>query len=194
MSKITGSLSRRQFVKNAGFAGAAAALGTHSVAGKPLPSTGRRAKNLIFLVVDGMGVGTYSLGHHWSLRNLGKPLNWVSLYSFPGIKRVVQDTASASSPVTDSAAAASAWGSGQRVVNGAINVDVNGASLTPLYSYAKAAGKVTGLVTTCRLTHATPAGFVANVPKRDMEDTIARQYLERKVDVLLGDNFPLSNW
>lgn len=65
-------------------------------------------------------------------------------------------------------------------------MDARGVSLTPLYHYAKAADKLTGLVTTCRVTHATPAGFVANVVDRDLEDAIARQYLEHEVDVLLG--------
>lgn len=189
MSKFMESFSRRQFVKGGGLAGMAAALGSSAVAVDAIPEAsakGRPAKNLIFLVVDGMGTGTFSLGHHWSLRNLGKPLNWTNLYCHPGIRRALQDTASASSPVTDSAAAASAWGCGQRVMNRSINTSAQGVSLTPLCSYAKAAGKATGLVSTCRITHATPAGFVANVADRDAEDTIAQQYLKREVDVLLG--------
>lgn len=179
--------SRRRFVKGVGLTGMAATLGTQAIAKTPVSKPkGKKAKNLIFLVADGMGVGTYSLAHHWSLRQFKKPSNWINLYRHPGIRRALQDTASASSPVTDSAAAASAWGCGQRVVNGVINMDAAGDPLTPLYTYAKAAGKATGLVSTCRITHATPAGFVANTASRDLEDEIARQYLERGVDVLLG--------
>jgi len=189
MSKSSESIGRRQFVKGLGVAGVASTLGAPGIVGAAASqslSKGKQAKNIIFLVADGMGVGTYSLAHHWSLRRLKKPSNWIQLYSHPGTRRALQDTASASSPVTDSAAAISAWGSGQRVINGVINVDAAGASLKPLYSYAKAAGKATGLVSTCRITHATPAGFVANSTDRDLEDEIAQQYLEREVDVLLG--------
>ena len=189
MSKSSGSLNRRQFVKGAGLCGVAATIGVRPVvANTTLTASSKvqRAKNLIFLVADGMGTGTWSLGHHWSLQNFGKPPNWTNLYRCSGITRALQDTASASSPVTDSAAAASAWGCGQRVMNCAINTDASGVLLKPLYSYAKAAGKATGLVTTCRITHATPAGFVSNVVDRNMEDAIAQQYLEREVDVLLG--------
>jgi alkaline phosphatase len=189
MLKSLDSLNRRQFVKSAGLTGVAAAIGASSSAGSSVPkvsSKHKKTKKLIFLVVDGMGSGTFSLAHHWSLYNLKKSLNWTELYRHPNIARALQDTASASSPVTDSAAAASAWGCGQRVMNCSINTDAHGRSLTPLFSYAKAAGKATGLVTTCRITHATPAGFVANVVDRDMEDVIAQQYLEREVDVLLG--------
>jgi alkaline phosphatase len=41
-------------------------------------------------------------------------------------------------------------------------------------------------VTTTEITHATPAGFAANAWLRDNSLTIAGQYFERKVDVLLG--------
>jgi len=166
-------LNRRQFVKGAGLAGITAALGAQAVSGESdnAQTRSKSAKNLIFLVVDGMGKGTLSLAHHWSLRNTGKPLNWIKLYQQPDLKWAQQDTASASSPVTDSAAAASAWGCGQRVANGSINTNSEGASLKPLYTLAKAAGKATGLVSTCRITHATPAGFVANVADRNQEDS-----------------------
>jgi alkaline phosphatase len=188
MSKSSPS-SRRQFIKGLGLTGVAATLGANTATAgrvhgrKPKSS---RAKNMIFLVVDGMCTGTHSFAHHWSLRNRQAPLNWMQLFEQPGLMRALQDTASASSPVTDSAAAASAWGCGQRVINGALNMDADGNALTPLLTYAKAAGKATGLVTTCRVTHATPAGFAANVKKRGMENEIAQQYLQRDVDVLLG--------
>jgi len=89
-------------------------------------------------------------------------------------------------PLPDSAAAGSAWGSGERIFNGRINVDVQGRALTPLNTLAKRAGKKMGLVTTARITHATPASFAANQESRNDEDEIAPQYLERDVDVLLG--------
>lgn len=189
MSGSHRSLSRRQFVKGVGLSGIAATLSTQSIAEASNSrnlSKGKKAKNLIFLVVDGMGTGTHCLANRWSLRSCRRPLNWTELYRSPDLRRAYQDTASASSPVTDSAAAASAWGCGQRVMNGAINMHANGVSLQPLYRYAKAAGKATGLVSTCRITHATPAGFVANVVHRDSEDAISQQYLNREVDVLLG--------
>jgi alkaline phosphatase len=42
------------------------------------------------------------------------------------------------------------------------------------------------LVTTTEITHATPAGFAANVNDRETGARIALQYLQRKVDLLLG--------
>jgi alkaline phosphatase len=89
--------------------------------------------------------------------------------------------------VTDSAAAATAWATGQKTFNGAISVDVEGNPLTPLGTEAKRTGKATGLVTTAQVTDATPAAFFSSVEDRGEQSEIARQYLEvSKPDVILG--------
>ena len=89
--------------------------------------------------------------------------------------------------VTDSAAAATAWATGQKTFNGAISVDVDGNPLTPLGTEAKQTGKATGLVTTAQVTDATPAAFFSSVEDRGEQSEIARQYLEvSKPDVILG--------
>jgi alkaline phosphatase len=187
---ISHSESRRNFIKGAGLLGAASTIGTNQANAGVFASHDKsqqlKAKNVIFLVVDGMSSGTLGLAHHWSLRNRNEPLEWMRLFDRSDIRRALQDTASASSPVTDSAAASSAWGCGQCVNNGALNTDATGKRFTPIFSHAKRAGKATGLVTTCKVTHATPAGFAANVTNRNMEDEIARQYYEREIDVILG--------
>ena len=108
MSDLSSS-SRRSFLKGAGLVGAASLLSANHAAAlspKQLKQAGS-AKNLIFLVADGMGTGTLSLANHWKLRNKKTPLNWMQLYERQGLILSMQDTASASSPVTDSAAAAS---------------------------------------------------------------------------------------
>jgi len=96
------------------------------------------------------------------------------------------DMASLDSVVTDSAAASSSWGCGYRINNGGVNWGPNDEEYTPVLKYFTDAGKGTGLVTTTTITHATPAGFGANVPSRFEQETIAEQYLERGYDVLLG--------
>ena len=129
--------SRRQFLKLSGLTGAASILpGCTPVANTEVKLSGQ-AKNVIYLMVDGLCNGTVGLAHHWQLRHKATPLNWMRLFEHEGLYRAYQDTASANSPVTDSAAAASAWGSGQRVNNGTINVDPSGKSLKPILSYAK---------------------------------------------------------
>jgi len=152
-------------------------------AGKRKP---RRAQNVIFMVSDGMSHGTLTMAERFLRRHQNRGSYWFSLYDRADVRRALMDTASASSLVTDSAAASSAWGCGQRVNNGSINYSTEGRPLTPILHLARAAGMATGLVTTATITHATPAGFGAQATERAAEDDIAKCYLEARIDVLLG--------
>jgi alkaline phosphatase len=145
-----------------------------------------RAKNVIFLVVDGMSAGTLTIADECHRRRAGTRSNWIRLMTTDGVRRSLISTASADSLVTDSAAASSAWSLGQRVKNGSISITADGKVVEPLLVRARRQGKATGLVTTTRVTHATPAGFIANVPERNMEREIATQILDRGVDIVLG--------
>ncbi|MEM7756227.1 MAG: alkaline phosphatase [Planctomycetota bacterium] len=181
------SVDRRRFLTAAGATGAALlASNTHAQTQRSTSQTNNRARNVILLVADGMSAGTLQLADRY-LRDHGQgPSHWVRLWSRPEVRRAAQMTHSANALVTDSAAAGSAWGSGVHVNNGAINFTPDNQEPTPLLVEAKAHNKATGLVTTTRVTHATPAAFVANVPRRSLEDDIARQMLERNVDLILG--------
>ena len=154
------------------------------------------AKNCIFLVVDGMGRGTLSIANEFSKKHFGKELNWIQLLKNKNVTTSLQNTVSANSLVTDSAAAGSAWGSGCRIDNGRINVMANGKHLNPIFSKAKKQGRAIGFVTTTRITHATPASFATSVENRDDEVSIAQQYLDQEIDVLIGGGasyFNISN-
>jgi len=181
--------SRREFLKTGALSGLAlgtGALGQHQTSQKSLSDNGD-AKNVIFLVVDGMSAGTMALADLVKQAQFGEKTNWIKLYeSDKTFHRGLMDMASLNSIVTDSAAAASSWGCGHRIVNGAINWGPNNERHKPICSIFNEAGKSTGLVTTTRLTHATPSGFSVNVPQRGMEDVIAKQHLDLGVDVLLG--------
>ncbi len=144
------------------------------------------AKNVIFLVSDGMSSGTLTLADLLLTRRDDRHSHWAQLYLDGRARRGLMDMASLDSIVTDSASAASSWGCGQRINNGAVNMDPDGNALRTICEIFRDAGKGTGLVTTTRITHATPAGFSTNVEARGMEDEIAEQYLEREYDVLMG--------
>lgn len=166
-------------------------LGAASTAlGKPEggPVNSTTAKNLIFLVSDGMNQGTLSLANHYWEEFKGQSCAWMRMYQGERpFRRALMETSSASSLVTDSAAAGSSWSCGQRINNGNLNISVNGEHLRPLYDFAKQRGKATGLVTTTRVTHATPASFAVNEKDRNAEDAIARQFLGGGLaDIILG--------
>ncbi len=183
-------IARRDFLRAGLAGGALAAFGgvrpSHARAPEGVSPAGRRARNVIFMVSDGMSLGTLTMAELYQKRNHGRSTHWIGLYDNPGVRRAMVDTSSASSSVTDSAAAASAWGCGQKVRNGSINIDPAGRPRTPIMHLARAAGIATGLVTTATITHATPAGFAAQAEARADEAEIARQYLAARIDVLLG--------
>lgn len=146
----------------------------------------KTAKNIIFLVSDGMSTGTLNMTDLYLNRKFGKSSNWIQLYKDNRVSRALMDTASASSIVTDSSAGSSSWGGGVRVPNGSLNVGANGEEYLPILQKFKKSGKMAGCVTTVPITHATPAGFCVNSKSRSSQDEIAQQYLELGFDVMLG--------
>lgn len=186
---VSSGVDRREFLTLAGAAVAGVLGPTVALRGEPVSprGSGRVARNVIFMVSDGMSAGTLQLADLYLRELKSRGSSWVEFTQRPGVRRALMDTRSADSFVTDSAAASTAWGTGVSVNNGSIGLTPDGRMPTPLLVHARQAGKATGLVTTTRLTHATPAGFVANVKtNRDDEAAIAPQLLDRGVDVMLG--------
>lgn len=181
------SQTRKEFLKTGALTSLFVGSGL-SVGNRPLKSlrNSGEAKNVIFMVSDGMSSGTLTLADVLLRRKEGRISNWVRLYEEGKVNRSLMDMASADRIVTDSAAAAASWGCGYRVNNGAVNIGPNGQLHKPILPVFRDAGKATGLVTTTEITHATPAGFAANVESRYMGEEIANQYLRREIDLLLG--------
>ncbi|MFZ9935623.1 MAG: alkaline phosphatase [Luteolibacter sp.] len=176
-------VARRDWLKLASLGGLAA--GITPAAGAVTPAS-RPVRGVVFLVSDGMSPGVLTLAEAFSRITRKRGTRWWRLLDERRAARGLMDTASANSLVTDSAAASSAWGGGQRVHNGQINIDAKGREITPIAALLKKTSNARiGLVTTATVTHATPAGFAANVAKRNDELLIAPQYLDR-VDVILG--------
>ncbi len=186
-------INRRSFFTRTAATAAAAAVGVPHIAKSAdalLAAPGQKPKRIIHIVSDGMSIGTLTCADIFSQLTRKRPLTWTQLWKNPAARTALMNTRALNSLVTDSSAASSAWGSGTRVVNGAVNVLPDGKLLTPLYPLFAQAGWKTGLVTTAEITHATPAGFAVAVKSRGNSDAIAVQYFERKVDVLLGGGRP----
>ena len=175
----------RRDILRLGLAGATGLALTKLAPAQRRQRSAGRVKNIIFMVSDGMSAGVPSLADEFGKLVRGKGSFWYQLLQNPNATLGFFDMAALNSLVTDSASASSAWGSGSRIFNGQINVLPDGTRLTPIAQIVKQAGKKVGLVTTTRITHATPAGFAAVQPRRDDEDDIAPQYLN-VVDVLMG--------
>lgn len=179
-------INRKEFLKTSALSSLFLGSGLFMANGSTPVQRSGEAKNIIFLVSDGMSAATLQMTDSLLKRMEGRTSNWIQLYDEDYAKRALMDMASADRLVTGSAAASSSWGSGHRVKNGTVNVGENGEEYKAIIPIFRDAGKATGLVTTTEITHGTPAGFVANVEQRWMQETIAEQYLEHEVDLLLG--------
>lgn len=181
-------MKRRSFFKNTALTAAGLTVLPNAFAGISASElkVKKAAKNIIFLVSDGMSGGTLQMTDLLSRQKLGYTSNWIKSYQDKRAKRTLVDTASANSFVTDSAAASSAWGGGVRVNNGRLNMGENGEKYKPILQKFKNAGKSVGCVTTVPITHATPAGFCVNNIHRGNQEEIALDYLSLKFDVMLG--------
>ncbi|MCE7060301.1 alkaline phosphatase [Dyadobacter sp. CY343] len=180
-------MKRRDFFTNSA---AGLLLGPITFSGKPdnkYPAKTRdSAKNIIFMVSDGMSTGTLNMADLLLKRKEGRESAWMKLYSEKTGRRAFMETSSSSALVTDSAAGSSAWGGGRKVPNGNLNVNADGSFNKPILQKYKEVGKSVGCVTSVTITHATPAGFCINNKSRGDESEIADQYLDLKFDVMMG--------
>ena len=140
---------------------------------KPEP----QVKNIILMIGDGMGVSQVYAG---LTANKGS-LN-LEKCQFVGFSK----TYSASNYITDSAAGGTAIACGTKTTNGAIGVDVDGNPVKSMLEYAAENGLSTGVVSSCAVTHATPASFVAHQLKRTMEEEIAMDFLNSDITLFIG--------
>lgn len=150
------------------------------------------AKNVILLIGDGMGFPQMTEAR------IDKAGNNLTAYAntelnMDGMEQAgYVTTFSANSFVTDSAPASTAMATGQKTNNGVLSQDAtahkgkDGKNLTTILEMAEAANKSTGVVTTTRITHATPAAFYAHVDNRDNESEIADQLLASNTEVAMG--------
>lgn len=143
------------------------------------PNTGR-AKNVILFVADGNGVGTNYATRLWVGQQAGGTGDDHVLpqEKFPNLALVKTYTTNGQTP--DSAPTASAMNTGIKSRNGTINIDDAGdydscdaaakAGLTTFAEIVSDMGKSVGIVSTARITHATPAAVYAKTANRDWED------------------------
>ena len=143
------------------------------------PST---IKYVMFFVGDGMGPSQVLISDYFAQELTGKPLVLKSEYRASG----TSSTHSQSTYVTDSAAAATALFSGYKTKNGALNILLDGSEAYTIGQAFKDAGRAVGIVSTARITHATPAGVFAHVTNRNEENKIADQLLAFEPEVALG--------
>lgn len=169
--------------------------------GKALYNNTRRAKNVILIVGDGMGISTQTAARILEGQLKGKTgeENRLSFETLP--YAALSKTYSWDQQTSDSAPTMTAMVTGYKAREGMLSVNhttargecdaakVSANSLTTMLEMAAANGKATGIVSTARLTHATPAATYSHTAVRDWESDkevptgcgvkdIARQLIE----------------
>lgn len=138
-----------------------------------------KAKNVILFIGDGMGVSTLTAARilEGQLRGESGEENRLSFEEFPF--SALSKTYSTNQQTSDSAPTMSAIITGVKTDEGVLSVNQNivhadyttvkGNETKTLLESAEEAGKSTGVVSTARLTHATPGACYAHTADRDWE-------------------------
>lgn len=136
-----------------------------------------RAKNVILLIGDGMGVTQI----YAAMSVSDSPLN-CERFKQIGFHK----TYSASDYITDSGAGGTALSTGIKTRNHCIAVDSLGNPLKTILEYAEENQYATGLVSTSSILHATPASFIAHEKNRNDYENIALDFLNEDIDIFIG--------
>lgn len=148
-----------------------------------LPASAKTPKYVFYMIGDGMGINEVYSAQTYNKATGNGPEN-INFFQFP--VRTFVSTYSASSLVTDSAAAGTALATGQKTNNGSMGVGADGNPVSDICEWAQAAGFGTGVATSVGVNHATPAAFYAHTSNRDNYETIAEQLIASKIAFAAG--------
>lgn len=141
-----------------------------------------RARNLVLFVGDGMGMSTVAAARILEGQRMGAPgeEHRLAFEDFP--HTAFSRTYNTDRQTPDSAGTMTAMATGVKTRMGVLAVGPSAArsdcgaaagdELVSLLEIAKLAGLSTGIVTTTRITHATPAATYAHTPERNWEDDV----------------------
>lgn len=140
-------------------------------------SSSTKAKNIILLIGDGMGIAQLSSLYYYS----DQPPNF-SRFKYIGLHQ----NQPIGMKITDSAAGATAFSTGYKSYNAAIGVDKDTIARETILEWAAKNSKSTGVIATSSITHATPACFYAHVANRNSHEEIAEYFVNNPPDFAAG--------
>jgi len=142
-----------------------------------------RAKNVILFIGDGMGISTVTAARIFAGQRLGvdgESFN-LTMDTFP--HSAFSRTYSHDSQISESSSTATALVTGVKTRSGGIGMTiaqmdgtcadaaaVRANAAKTIFELAEDAGLATGVVSTARITHATPASVYSHVPNRNWEN------------------------
>lgn len=153
-------------------------------------------KNIIFMIPDGAGYGSYDFSN--DVKMAGGFDNTKFPYRTPTNTDPMtlrsyymgsSGTLNVYNSMTDSAAAGTALSTGVKTINNYVGVDRRKMPRANLTEAALSVGKATGIVSTYEWCHATPAAFVAHSLQRTAYDDFFRQVENKGLQVVLGAGY-----
>ncbi len=138
---------------------------------------------IFYFIGDGMGPGHVMAGQTYNRVALGNDTPLLMM-QFPYCGMLT--TYSASSTVTDSAAAGTALATGHKTRNGMLGVTPDSTAVQSIAATLHNAGWGVALVTNMAPDDATPGAFYAHVPSRKMTYDIGRQAAESGYEFIAG--------
>ncbi|MDZ4991987.1 alkaline phosphatase [Clostridium perfringens] len=139
-------------------------------------------KYIFYFIGDGLGASQRQAAEYY-LQSKGKE-ETLKINSLPVAG--INTTHALDTLVTDSAAAGTALATGHKTNSGVISQLPDGTNLKTVVEKAEEKGMATGIITSTRLTHATPAVFASHNESRGNENEIAEDYLDSGVDFFAG--------
>lgn len=132
-------------------------------------------KYVFYMIGDGMGINEV-IGTEIYNQATGYGPARINFAHFP--YRTFVTTFSASSLVTDSAAAGTALATGVKTTNNNLGVDPDFNPVSTVAEWAHAAGFGAGVASSVGMNHATPAAFYGHVKNRNSYEEILQQYID----------------
>lgn len=143
----------------------------------------RQAKYIFYFIGDGMGPGQVMMADTYKRKALG---NSVPLTMMLLPVHSLQTTYSASSPVTDSAAAGTALATGVKTKNSMLGMNADSVAVNSIARYLHDNGYGVALMTNSAADDATPGAFYAHVTNRRQHYEIGRQAAESGFELITG--------
>lgn len=171
----------------------------------------KKAKNVILFIGDGMGISTLTAGRIYAgqKKGLDGESYKLTIETLPNV--ALSKTYAHDGQIADSASTATAMVTGAKVPMRTLGLSQDGQfgnclaskgkELTTLFEMAEEAGMATGIVSTARITHATPASTYAKSASRDWENDRAiggmaeagcKDIAAQLIDWPAGDGFEIA--
>ncbi len=145
-------------------------------------------KYVFYFIGDGMGVAQRQAAEYFKQAKEDNPTSKLLMNTFPVAGLITTHSAN-ETLITDSAAAGTALATGHKTLNGMLAKLPDGKAVKTLVEAAAEKGLATGMVTTTRLTHATPAAFISHNTSRHNEHEIAADLADSGVNFLAGGGY-----